>query len=105
MRITEKGKEWIPKRKRFVWKRSMAITEAAELESVREPPFTKSPVPSPSALDNGESVAVNVEKPKLEVMKVAELKEVAKSRGVKGYYKLKKQELLELLLVDSITEA
>ncbi|KAL0727555.1 hypothetical protein Bca4012_023648 [Brassica carinata] len=35
--------------------------------------------------------------PLIETMKLAELKEVAKNRGLKGYSKLKKSEILELL--------
>lgn len=33
----------------------------------------------------------------IETMKLAELKEVAKNRGIKGYSKLRKSELLELI--------
>ena len=35
--------------------------------------------------------------PLIETMKLAELKEVAKNKGLKGYSKLKKSEILELL--------
>ncbi|VVB12554.1 unnamed protein product [Arabis nemorensis] len=35
--------------------------------------------------------------PLIETMKLAELKEVAKNRGIKGYSKLKKSELLKLI--------
>lgn len=35
--------------------------------------------------------------PLIETMKLAELKEVAKNRGIKGYSKLKKGELLKLI--------
>lgn len=35
--------------------------------------------------------------PLIETMKLAELKEVAKKRGIKGYSKLKKSDILELL--------
>lgn len=35
---------------------------------------------------------------KLEDMKLTELKEIAKSKGIKGYSKLKKGELVELLI-------
>ncbi|KZV14824.1 SAP-like protein BP-73, partial [Dorcoceras hygrometricum] len=41
---------------------------------------------------------VEMESKKLEEMNVAELKEVAKSKGIKGYSKLKKSELIELLI-------
>lgn len=37
------------------------------------------------------------EKEEIETMKLAELKEVAKNKGLKGYSKLKKSEILELL--------
>ncbi|KAL7129844.1 hypothetical protein ABFS83_13G094800 [Erythranthe nasuta] len=39
---------------------------------------------------------------KFEDMKLAQLKEVAKSKGIKGYSKLKKSELVELLIRSSI---
>lgn len=38
---------------------------------------------------------------KLEEMKLVELKEFAKSKGIKGYSKLKKSELIELLIRSS----
>lgn len=68
----------------------------------------RSPVPSPSTLrgrmfelNNEESHAragINELKlRRIEEMKLTELKELAKSRGIKGYSKLKKSELLQLL--------
>ncbi|XP_023542167.1 uncharacterized protein LOC111802132, partial [Cucurbita pepo subsp. pepo] len=64
---------------------------AAEFKLVRPPSnFVKrSPIPSPAG-GNGSHLTV-------ENMKLRELKAVAKSRGIKGYSKLKKNELLELL--------
>lgn len=61
----------------------------------------RSPIPSPSiprgnaieTTDNNKVLML----PKIEEMKLSELKELAKSRGLKGYSKLKKGELLELL--------
>ncbi|OAY26366.1 SAP-like protein BP-73 [Manihot esculenta] len=61
----------------------------------------RSPIPSPSiprgnaieTTDNNKMLML----PKIEEMKLSELKELAKSRGLKGYSKLKKGELLELL--------
>lgn len=48
--------------------------------------------------DKGFEETEKAEKPPLiETMKLAELKEVAKKRGIKGYSKLKKSEILELL--------
>uniref|UniRef100_A0A3Q7F3B7 Rho termination factor-like N-terminal domain-containing protein n=2 Tax=Solanum lycopersicum TaxID=4081 RepID=A0A3Q7F3B7_SOLLC len=41
---------------------------------------------------------VESEAVKIEEMKLPQLKELAKSRGLKGYSKLKKSELVELLI-------
>ncbi|KAG6756141.1 uncharacterized protein [Populus alba] len=83
------------------------------LEDVKltRPPsnFTKkSPIPSPSTsrenttelnseASEGKASNHKLELPRVEKMKLTELKELAKSRGIKGYSKLKKGELLELL--------
>lgn len=80
----------------------------ADLKSARPPSnFVKrSPIPSPTnprgkavKLKNEVSVRTTSfnELPKVEEMKVTELKELAKSRGIKGYSKMKKSELVELL--------
>ncbi|KAI4372012.1 hypothetical protein MLD38_010300 [Melastoma candidum] len=64
----------------------------------------RSPIPFPSAprgrasmpdKDNGFSLQ------KLDGLKLDELKELAKSRGLKGYSKLKKMELVQLLILQS----
>ncbi|KAM7530477.1 hypothetical protein LguiB_033887 [Lonicera macranthoides] len=78
---------------------------AADPKSTRPPSnFVKrSPIQSPVRFNRKaepgtkeESISmVGVEK--VEGMKVSELKELAKSRGIKGYSKLKKSELIELL--------
>uniref|UniRef100_A0A2P2JNC1 Rho termination factor-like N-terminal domain-containing protein n=1 Tax=Rhizophora mucronata TaxID=61149 RepID=A0A2P2JNC1_RHIMU len=68
----------------------------------------RTPIPSPSSprgiavqitseLSAATSISPALESPKLEEMKLPELKELAKSRGFRGYSKLKKCELLELL--------
>ncbi|XP_035544811.1 rho-N domain-containing protein 1, chloroplastic isoform X2 [Juglans regia] len=68
----------------------------------------RSPIPSPST-SRGRTLELNNEVSqaragsnelkfrRIEEMKLTELKELAKSRGIKGYSKLKKSELLELL--------
>ncbi|GER24647.1 Rho termination factor [Striga asiatica] len=65
--------------------------QTTELKSIRPPlQFTqRSPIPT----DNEDCNEVE----KFEKMKLAELKEVAKSNGIKGYSKLKKIDLVELL--------
>ncbi|CAI9782080.1 unnamed protein product [Fraxinus pennsylvanica] len=80
-----------------------------DVKSSRPPSnFTKrSPVPSLSSPRNEvdlksevlPTVDVNTEiiSKKFEEMKLAELKEVAKSKGIRGYSKLKKSELVDLL--------
>ena len=68
----------------------------------------KSPIPSLSTprrqvleLSNEPSLAImenkQVQSQGLEEMKIAELRTVAKSRGIKGYSKKKKGELIEIL--------
>lgn len=66
----------------------------------------RSPIPSPTtprvkAIKLKNEVLVKTSSfdqlPKVEEMKVTELKELAKSRGIKGYSKMKKSELVELL--------
>ena len=64
-------------------------------------PFPSMPRGSPIELNSDPSAATETEEaskfPRIEEMKLPELKELAKSRGIKGYSKLKKGELLELL--------
>ncbi|PWA43929.1 hypothetical protein CTI12_AA530340 [Artemisia annua] len=85
------------------------IDSVSNEEKISRPPsnFVKrSPIPSvhverveddvTSATD-GEDLTSATDPEDLETMKLAELKELAKSRGVKGYSKLKKAELIELL--------
>ncbi|KAJ8761938.1 hypothetical protein K2173_006540 [Erythroxylum novogranatense] len=68
----------------------------------------RSPIPSPSAprgqaaelSDEPSTIMVGspeLKLPRMEEMKLSQLKELAKSRGIKGYSKLKKDELMELL--------
>ncbi|XP_074269830.1 uncharacterized protein LOC141592856 isoform X2 [Silene latifolia] len=84
------------------------VLDEAQLSSnkLTRPPSNfvkKSPIPSPTPLRN--NVADDTElssedradPEKLDEMKLSELKGVAKVRGIKGYSKLKKSELLELL--------
>lgn len=80
----------------------------ADFKLVRPPSkFVKrSPIPSPSGgngshlkVEASQAIAETMELkfPSIEDMKLTELKALAKSRGFKGYSKLKKNELLELL--------
>lgn len=67
---------------------------------VSRPPsnFVKrSPIPSVHVERVEDDVMSATDGEDLETMKLAELKELAKSRGVKGYSKLKKVELIKLL--------
>lgn len=64
-----------------------------EVEPEKEIIEMKSEVSTSTTDDERDEEAV-----KLEGMKLPQLKEVAKSRGIKGYSKLKKSELVELLL-------
>ncbi|KAK1257989.1 SAP-like protein BP-73 [Acorus gramineus] len=68
----------------------------------------KSPIPSPSTpkeeivmISGGGLTAVvteeALERPRLDALKLPELKELARSKGLKGYSKMKKGELVELL--------
>lgn len=100
-------------RRRGVPKKEQAVQnspQVAELKSTRPPSkFVKrSPIPS-SSTPRGNVLELNDEAlaaragskelnlPRIEEMKLTELKELAKSRGMKGYSKLKKSELVELL--------
>ncbi|XP_015576678.1 uncharacterized protein LOC8275157 [Ricinus communis] len=70
---------------------------------IRRSPISSPSFPrgSPTELNNDPSASTESDKvlelPQIEEMKLPELKELAKSRGIKGYSKLKKGELLELL--------
>lgn len=55
----------------------------------------RSPIPYPPSQ---RKISLAKPDPKIEGMKLVELKELAKSRGIKGYSKLKKSELVDLLL-------
>ncbi|GER24645.1 F-box protein [Striga asiatica] len=69
--------------------------QTTELKSITPPSqFTRR---SPTT-DNEDSNEVE----RFEKMKLAELKEVAKSKGIKGYSKLKKIELVELLISNGV---
>nr|XP_043612161.1 SAP-like protein BP-73 [Erigeron canadensis] len=57
----------------------------------------RSPIPSLYAETLEDEVKSVRDGEELEMMKLAELKELAKSRRVKGYSKLKKGELINLL--------
>lgn len=83
---------------------------APEIPKVSRPSsnFVKrSPIPKPSSKNNSEEVSEEqvipvtakqaLELQKIDEMKLPELKEIAKTRGIKGYSKLKKGELLKLL--------
>ncbi|KAM4100948.1 hypothetical protein ACJW30_05G106800 [Castanea mollissima] len=90
--------------------RMLELNNEAYLKQTRLPSkFVKrSPIPSPSTpterileLNNEASQPRAGRKefklPRIEDMKLTELKDLAKSRGLKGYSKLKKSELIELL--------
>ncbi|KAL0011368.1 hypothetical protein SO802_006476 [Lithocarpus litseifolius] len=90
--------------------RILDLNGEAYLKPTRLPSkFVKrSPIPSPSTprerileLNNEASQAragrKELKLPRIEEMKLTELKDLAKSRGLKGYSKLKKSELIELL--------
>ena len=88
----------------------LELNNEAYLKPTRLPSkFVKRlPIPSPSSprerilkLNDEASQAragrKELKLPKIEEMKLTELKDLAKSRGLKGYSKLKKSELIELL--------
>ncbi|PKI56484.1 hypothetical protein CRG98_023122 [Punica granatum] len=108
------GSKLIP-RQRGLPRREKGV-EVEDIQSIENfrltrPPsnFVKrSPIPFPSAPRGKDRLLISEVSPavsetiasqleKLEEMKLPELKELAKSRGVKGYSKLKKKELVELL--------
>ncbi|KAI3740143.1 hypothetical protein L2E82_30564 [Cichorium intybus] len=75
------------------WKKEEIVDFKSTDAKMSRPPsnFVKrSPIPT-------EKVQEEVKSEGLETMKLAALKELAKSRGIKGYSKLKKGELIELL--------
>lgn len=89
-------KEPPPKRQVKVFRPPSNFAKRTPIPTALGPPRGKLPVSnSNKAL---EEMTEKEEKVSLiETMKLAELKEVAKNRGIKGYSKLKKSELLELL--------
>lgn len=116
--VAKKGDKFVPAQKGAVKEEA-----SAEYVSTRPPSsFTRrSPIPTLSspredvepgneampetARDEAElknetstSTTDDEEALKLEEMKLPQLKEVAKTKGIKGYSKLKKSELIELLL-------
>ncbi|KAL5732137.1 hypothetical protein ACHQM5_004790 [Ranunculus cassubicifolius] len=82
-------------------KEEMEDVSATPVVNFRRPPSNfvkKSPIPPQSALrEEVVEVASEEIEAGFEKMKVSELKELAKSRGIKGYSKLKKGELINLL--------
>jgi len=72
----------------------------ADVENLNlEPPLPEnlstSPMPEPTPIvEDVEEVVIDINYKK---MKVVELKKLCKSRGIKGYSKLKKKQLIELL--------
>lgn len=100
-------------RRRGVPKKEQGVKTSppvADSKSTRLPSkfVKKSPIPSPSTsierileLNNealwARAGSEELKLPSIEEMKLTELKELAKSRGIKGYSKLKKIELVELL--------
>ncbi|XP_057764229.1 SAP-like protein BP-73 [Salvia miltiorrhiza] len=129
-RTQRKGKSVGKKGDKFLdtQKESLKEESAAEHISTRPPSsFTRrSPIPSlsspreqvqsgnetipatPTELTNEISESIDDDSDhqtmKLAEMKLPQLKEVAKSKGIKGYSKLKKSELVELL-IKSLTDA
>ncbi|KAK9706818.1 hypothetical protein RND81_07G153600 [Saponaria officinalis] len=99
---TSKGRK--PKKEK-----SMADSQYSSNHTVTRPPSNfvkKSPIPSPTlSTSNGgkaadgrdSSVETRNESEKYGEMKLSELKVLAKERGIKGYSKFKKKELIELL--------
>lgn len=89
-------------RKRSVTKKDGRIQDYARVtdSKSKRPPskFVKrSPIPYPTS-PRGLALELTVDGAAgLETMKLAQLKELAKSRGIKGYSKLKKTELINLL--------
>ncbi|KAA0057053.1 SAP-like protein BP-73 [Cucumis melo var. makuwa] len=72
---------------------------AADFKLVRPPSKFVKRSPIPPKVDASQAIAESRELkfPSIENMKLAELKALAKSRGIKGYSKLKKNELMEIL--------
>ncbi|XVE51486.1 hypothetical protein DITRI_Ditri02bG0045000 [Diplodiscus trichospermus] len=108
---TEKGgkalrwKSGVPKRRQMAGKNAAAATQDFKLSRPPSNFVKRSPIPYPTAprgkttghkdevvATNEESKLANVEK-----LKLPELKELAKAKGIKGYSRLKKSELVQLL--------
>lgn len=96
------------KRKITKKENTIPILQPPSAMSTRPPSnfVKKSPIPSPAPLRSNEIEVNNREKSiseadkessKVEGMKLSELKVLAKERGIRGYSKLKKSELIELL--------
>uniref|UniRef100_A0A1J3HSJ8 SAP-like protein BP-73 n=1 Tax=Noccaea caerulescens TaxID=107243 RepID=A0A1J3HSJ8_NOCCA len=84
-----------PKRERNVARPRSNFAKRSPYRPPTTGPIGKLPI---TKSDKGLEEKDKEEKPPLiETMKLAELKQVAKKRGIKGYSKLKKSEILELL--------
>ncbi|KAL2475163.1 Rho termination factor [Abeliophyllum distichum] len=107
---SKKGDKLLASRKDLLKKEQKAEhSSEMDIKSSRPPSnFTRrSPVPSPSSPRNKVDlksevlptmdVDTDIITKKFEEMKLSELKEVAKSKGIRGYSRLKKSELVELL--------
>ncbi|XP_061342689.1 SAP-like protein BP-73 [Gastrolobium bilobum] len=112
-KIPNKAKEKVLTNRRGVSRKEQGVEEHPHVSDFKltRPPSNfvrKSPIPSLST-PRGKVIELStealpaimgnkqVQSERLEELKLAELKEVAKSRGVKGYSKLKKGELLKIL--------
>ena len=98
-------KTGVPKKRQGIGEKAAAATQDFKLSRPPSNFVKRSPISYPTAPrgknleQNNEAVATNegLKLANIEKLKLLELKELAKAKGIKGYSRLKKSELVQIL--------